>query len=104
MHSALLLRRMGNSLRRSLLRDYSRKQNLHSNCSAFCKLIRSISTDVPMDFEVKELQADVPGCLINKMAVFNSITIGIIVMAFNRPQAKNALSRNLMAQVRAQAD
>ena len=91
---------MGNSLRASLLRDfYSRKQNFRLNRSAFSKLIRSSSTDVPMDFEVKELQVDVPGWLTNEIANFNFIAVGIIVMAFNRPQAKNALSRNLMAQV-----
>ena len=68
MYSTLLLRRLGNSLRGSLLRDHSRKQNLHFmsspcglNHSAFSKLIRSSSTDTPVDLEVKELQDDVPG-------------------------------------------
>lgn len=66
MISTLLLRRMGNCPRGSLLRGYSRKQNLHFMSSACvnrytCKLIRSSSTEAPVDFEVKELQDDVPG-------------------------------------------
>ena len=68
MYSTLLLRRMGNSLKGSLLRGHSRKQNrLHFMSSpcvnhSTCKLIRrSGSTDAPVDFEVKELQDDVPG-------------------------------------------
>ena len=65
MISTLLLRRMVNSSRGTLLRGHSRKQNLHfmSPCvnRSTCKLIRSSSTDAPVDFEVKELQDDVPG-------------------------------------------
>ena len=62
MISTLLLRRMVNSSRGTLLRG---QQNLHfmSPCvnRSTCKLIRSSSTDASVDFEVKELQDDVPG-------------------------------------------
>ena len=68
MYSTLPFRRMGNSLRASLLRDCSRKQTLHfmsstrANCSTLDKLTRSLSSaDTPVDFEVKELEGDIPG-------------------------------------------
>ena len=67
MTSTLLLRRMGISLKGSLLRGHSRKQNFHFmsspciNHSTYKLIRRSGSTDAPVDFEVKELQDDVPG-------------------------------------------
>ena len=67
MYPTLLFRRMGNSLRGNLLRDSSRKQILHfmsSTCasgSTFDTRTRSLSSHTSVDFEVKELEGDVPG-------------------------------------------
>ena len=69
MYSTLLFKRIGNSLRANLLRDFSRKQNLYW-VSSLCinrpdfgtALTRSNSTNPPaVEFEVQEFKDDPPG-------------------------------------------